>query len=73
MQVNTTKAVIAILAMLCTTFLMFTNHIDQTAGVTILTALVFYSVGNGMGGGGNIINRKRPEPKDPDNGPNWDR
>lgn len=49
LSVNNTKAVIAILGLCSIVFLMAISTITAAAGMPIVTALIFYAVGNGVG------------------------
>ena len=46
--VNPPKALILLVALLCVTLLLAVGKIDQTAGLPIVTAIVFYGIGNGV-------------------------
>jgi hypothetical protein len=46
--VNPSKAVIALVAMLCITVLMITNSIGSDAGLGLLGSIVGYAIGNGI-------------------------
>jgi len=48
MSVNPSKALIALLALICMTVLIAVGAIDQDQGLPIITMIVGYSVGNGM-------------------------
>lgn len=45
---NPPKALILLVALLCITILLATNSIDQNAGLPIISAIVFYGIGNGV-------------------------
>jgi hypothetical protein len=48
MSVNPSKALIALVALICMTVLLVTNSIATDQGLPIITMIVGYSVGNGM-------------------------
>ena len=45
---NPPKALILLIALLCITILLATNSIDQNAGLPMISAIVFYGIGNGV-------------------------
>ena len=45
---NPSKALIALVGLICLTVLMAVNVIDSQTGVPILTTIIGYSVGNGI-------------------------
>ena len=45
---NPPKARILLVALLCITILLATNSIDQNAGLPMISAIVFYGIGNGV-------------------------
>ena len=45
---NPPKALILLVALLCITILLATNSIDQNAGLPMISAIVFYGIGNGV-------------------------
>jgi len=45
---NPPKALILLVALLCITILLTTNSIDQNAGLPMISAIVFYGIGNGV-------------------------
>jgi len=47
---NVPKAAILMLALVCITILLGTNSIDESAGLPIISAIVFYGLGNGVAG-----------------------
>lgn len=49
LSVNTTKAIIAILGLISIVILMVSHTIEANAGIPIITALIFYAIGNGVG------------------------
>ena len=59
---NPSKALIALVGLICLTVLMAVNAIDSDTGVPILTTIVGYSVGNG-------IAARKGDPVDPIIGP----
>lgn len=46
--VNPSKALIALVAMVCLTILMAVNRIPTEAGVGLIGSIVGYSIGNGI-------------------------
>lgn len=62
--VNPSKALIALVALIGMIILMAIDGIDQQAGTNVIVAIVFYSIGNGIGAKTNtpvepIIGRKK--------------
>jgi len=47
---NLPKAVLLGLALVCVTILLATKSISQEAGLPIISAIVFYGLGNGVAG-----------------------
>lgn len=45
---NPSKALIALVGLICVTVLMVTRAIDSTAGMPIITLVIGYAVGNGI-------------------------
>lgn len=45
---NPVKAVLAVLGMVCITLLMALNRVNTEAGLPVISAIVGYSIGNGM-------------------------
>ena len=45
---NPPKALILLVALICITVLLATNSIDQNAGLPMISAIVFYGIGNGV-------------------------
>lgn len=45
---NPSKALIALVGMICITILMAVNAIESQTGVPILTTVIGYAVGNGI-------------------------
>ena len=67
MSVNPSKALIALVALVCMTVLIAVGSIDQNQGLPIITMIVGYSVGNGINAlrgteNSGIINKKK-DPK----------
>jgi len=48
MSINPSKALIALVALICMTVLLGVNAIETDQGLPIITMIVGYSVGNGM-------------------------
>lgn len=48
MSLNPSKALIALVGLVCMTVLIAVGSIDQDQGLPIITMIVGYSVGNGM-------------------------
>lgn len=48
MSLNPSKALIALVALICMTVLISVGAINQDQGLPIITMIVGYSVGNGM-------------------------
>jgi hypothetical protein len=48
MSVNPSKALIALVALICMTVLLAVGAIETDQGLPIITMIVGYSVGNGM-------------------------
>jgi hypothetical protein len=48
MSLNPSKALIALVGLICMTVLIAVGSIDQDQGLPIITMIVGYSVGNGM-------------------------
>lgn len=66
MSLNPSKALIALVALICMTVLIAVGAIDQDQGLPIITMIVGYSVGNGMAALSNkpvepIIKKKDPK------------
>jgi hypothetical protein len=45
---NPSKALIALVGLICVTLLMALNSIDQAPGMPVLTLVIGYAVGNGI-------------------------
>lgn len=63
---NPPKALILLVALVAVTILMALGKITQDAGLPILTAVVFYGIGNGVGAklgqqSPKIFEQKQPE------------
>ena len=61
---NPSKALIALVALIGMIILMAIDGIDRQAGTNVIVAIVFYSIGNGVGARQNveiqpIIGRKK--------------
>jgi ABC-type xylose transport system permease subunit len=66
MTFNPSKALIALVGLICMTVLIAVGAIDQDQGLPIITMIVGYSVGNGMAALSNkqvepIIRKKDPK------------
>jgi uncharacterized protein YebE (UPF0316 family) len=48
MTINPSKALIALVSLICMTVLLVTDSISTDQGLPIITMIVGYSVGNGM-------------------------
>ena len=64
MSINPSKALIALVALVCMTVLIAVGAIDQDQGLPIITMIVGYSVGNGINAlrgteNSGIINKKK--------------
>lgn len=58
---NPTKAFIVLVALLCVTVLLGLGRITTDAGFPVITAIVFYAIGNGVGSSGPVIKPKRSD------------
>ena len=63
---NPSKALIALVALLSMVLLMALDRIEAQMGMTLVTAITFYAIGNGIGAKSNtpvepIIGRKEKE------------
>lgn len=61
---NPSKALIALVGLICITVLMAVQAIDQTTGMPVITMIIGYAVGNGIAAKQNqlvepIIGRKQ--------------
>ena len=45
---NLPKSVLLFTALICITVLLAVNSIDESAGLPIISAIVFYGIGNGV-------------------------
>lgn len=45
---NPSKALIALVGLICITVLMVTNSISQDAGIGLISAVIGYAIGNGI-------------------------
>ena len=45
---NPPKALILMLALVCLTLLMAVNRVDQNAALPMISAIIFYGIGNGV-------------------------
>ena len=45
---NPSKALIALVGLICITILMVTDSISQDAGIGLVSAIIGYSIGNGI-------------------------
>lgn len=52
--VNPSKALIALVALIGMIILMAIDGIDRQAGTNVIVAIVFYSIGNGVGAKTNV-------------------
>lgn len=64
---NPPKAFILLVALICLTLLMALNRVDTEAGLPIISAVVFYAIGNGVAAKSGkdsqpIISSKKNEP-----------
>ena len=58
---NPTKAFILLVALICITGLLAIGRLSTEAGLPIITAIVFYAIGNGVGHGTPVLERKKHE------------
>lgn len=56
---NPTKATILLVALICVTTLLALKSISTDAGLPIITAIVFYAIGNGIGHGTPVLKPRR--------------
>jgi len=54
---NPTKAFILLVALVCMTVLLGLGKISTEAGLPIISAIVFYAIGNGVGHGTPVLER----------------
>lgn len=57
---NPTKAFILLVALICLTVLLALGKISTEAGLPIVSAIVFYAIGNGVGHGTPVLERNKP-------------
>lgn len=62
---NPSKALIALVGLICITVLMVTDSISQDAGIGLLSAVIGYAIGNGIAAKSGqqvdpIIGKKKP-------------
>jgi len=63
---NSPKFLILMLALVCITVLLAVNRISQEAGLPIISAIVFYGIGNGVAAKSRVNSPKIFGPKDHD-------
>jgi len=63
---NPPKVAILCLALICITILLSVSKISQEAGLPIISAIVFYGIGNGVAAKGGKDSPKIFGPKDHD-------
>jgi len=63
---NPPKALILMLALVCLTVLLSIGKIDQNAALPMMSAIVFYGIGNGVAAKGGKDSPKIFGPKDHD-------
>jgi len=63
---NSPKFLILMLALVCITVLLAVNRISQEAGLPIISAIVFYGIGNGVAAKSRVKSPKIFGPKDHD-------
>jgi len=66
MSINPPKALIALVALICMTVLLGLGKVDTSEGLPVVTMIVGYVVGNGVGARQNlpiepIIKKKEPK------------
>jgi hypothetical protein len=61
---NPPKALILMLALVCITVLLAVSKISQEAGLPIISAIVFYGIGNGVAAKGGKDSPKIFGPKE---------
>ena len=61
---NPTKAFILLVALVCVTFLLSIGKVSTEAGLPIITAIVFYGIGNGVAARQGISSSPIVGPKD---------
>jgi hypothetical protein len=63
---NSPKFLILMLALVCITVLLAVSKISQEAGLPIISAIVFYGIGNGVAAKSRVDSPKIFGPKDHD-------
>lgn len=63
---NPSKALILLVALISLVVLMAINKVPTDQGMPILTAIVFYGIGNGIGAARGQQSPKIFQPKDPE-------
>lgn len=70
MQFNLYKTIIAGLALMSLTVLIGTSHMDPATGAPIITAILFYALGNGIAAASKKpvepLMQRKPKPKPED-------
>lgn len=61
---NPTKAFILLVALICVTVLLAVGKVSTEAGLPIITAIVFYAIGNSIGHTTPPFNRKKYDAQD---------
>jgi len=61
---NPPKALILLVALVCLTVLLAINAIDESAGLPMISAIVFYGIGNGVAASRGQDSPKMFKPKD---------
>ena len=61
---NPPKALSLLVALVCITVLLATSSIDQNAGLPMISAIVFYGIGNGVAAKTGQASPKMFGPKD---------
>ena len=61
---NPPKALILLVALICITVLLAINAIDESAGLPMISAIVFYGIGNGVAASKRQDSPKMFQPKD---------
>jgi len=60
---NTPKFYLLVLALICITVLLAVDSVSQEAGLPIISAIVFYGIGNGVAAKGKVDSPKIFGPK----------
>lgn len=63
---NPPKALILLVALICITLLLAIGKIEQAVAMPMLSAIVFYGIGNGIGAKTGQQSPKIFEPKNPE-------